>query len=368
MSAQRLKIASLLLVAACAAAAAGVTYATRPIRIGVALSPDTSLGHEAILALRYYQQRHPRIGWRPVELVVRAPTLAPADLRRAYAELDRAGVSVVVGAAISEAGLTLADEAQRTGLPCFSVAASTDALQGREDGFFRLVAGTELVGRLAARHLQPRFARVAVLTGATNRAYTESLGEAVARSLGPAAASVVSLADEEAALEQVRRWAPDAAYLIVSPDVLLRLTPRLRAQHPGIAILSSDWGLFGLPLYSPEALEGVTFVTQNGPLTPRYQELLAGYEEAHDYTPAHTAAYSFSLLDILYQGLAEAGDDRAALARWLATPRVYDYAYGRVRLDAAGDAVRELHHLLRVEQGRLRVVERMRVAEFEAGP
>lgn len=362
MSARLRKLTGALLLLGLLAAGAGA-YLTRPIVIGVSLSPDTALGHESLLALRHYVARRPQIGLRPVHLEVRTPLLERESQEQAYRELAASKASIVIGAALSKAGLIQAEQAQATGLPCFSVSASTAALRGRDDGFFRLVVDTDAAGALAATFLAPDHRRVAILAGASNRAYTEAFAQSVSKSLP--GSKVFSLADDERARVEVKAYQPDAVFLVVSPATLLRWVKTLRELiRPDLPIFSSDWGLFAVTLYSGADLEGVGFVTQNGSPIEPYAAWLREFERSFDHVAAHTSAYCVSIMDIVYRGLEEVGDDRARLRAWLATPRVYDYAYGRVALDAAGDATRAHHYLFTVHEGHLKLSAKREVAAF----
>ena len=341
-------------------------WTQRPIRIGLLVSPSTALGHEATLAVRYFLDGHPRVNGRPVELVVRTPSLAPEEQRAAFRELEQEGVSLIVGAAVSQAGVIQAEESARSGLPTLSVSASTAALSSKSDAFYRLVVDTQSCGRAAARLLSARYRRVMILTGASNRAYTETLGAALEEALA-VERQRRSLADEGAAVGALEAFAPDAVFAIVSPSDLLRVAARVREAAPRATIFSSDWGMIALPLYSSENLEDLHFISQNGVPLPSYARRLEGLAARFEHKPAHTAAYCLSIMELLYQGLREAGEDPAALKAWLDQPRTYGYAYGRVHLDANGDAVREHWHLFRVRGGELDLVESLPDPRFPEG-
>lgn len=338
-------------------------YLTRPIRIGLSLSLDTALGNEGTIAVRHWLSENPSIGWRPVELLVENPSLEAEAQRAAYRRLESQGVSVILGSAISQTGLVQAEEAARSEVPCFGISASTAALSGRADGFSRIVVGTDEAGEAAAELLRRDYERVAILTGASNRAYTEATGAAMAESLAGKGAAF-SLAMEEAALEAVVAYRPQALFLIVNPSDLLRLVKRVRGLGLALPIYSSDWGLLALPIYSPENFEGVRFFSQNGIPVPSYAARLAALQERYDHEPAHTAAYVLSILDIVRRGIEEVGTDPRDLRRWLAEPRTYDYAYGRVHVDAHGDAQRESWYLYQVRDGVLQLEETIPNSKF----
>lgn len=357
---------ALLTLALVAFAGSGVgtyAYLTRPIVIGVCLSPDTALGHEALLAVRHYVARRPSIGLRPVRLEVRTPHLERSSQQEAYRELAATPAAIVVGAALSQAGLVQAEEAAATGLPCFSVSASSAALRGRADGFFRLVVDTQAAGELTAQFLAPTYTRVAILAGARNTSYTEAFARSIAAGLP--GSRVFSLEDEERAQAELEAFQPDAVFLVVPPAVLVRWVKTLRQRvRPDLPLFSSDWGLFAVTLYSGTGLEGVGFVTQNGVPRERYAAWLRDFEQSFDHVAAHTSAYCVSILDLVYEGVEQVGDDRARLRAWFATPRAYDYAYGRFALDAYGDATRSHHYLFTVQQGQLVLTSQRAVPSF----
>ena len=296
------------------------------------------------------------------------PSLEPESQREAYRKLEERGASIILGSAISKTGLIQAEEASRSQVPCFGISASTSALSSRADGFYRIVVATDDAGAVAAALLRRDHQRVAILTGANNRAYTEALGRAIALGLGEEHGAVYSLADEDAALEQVVASGVQAVFLVVSPSDLLRLVKRIRELGLSLPIYSSDWGRFALPIYSPENFEGVRFFSQNGIPLPAYTARLRAIEERYDHEPAHTAAYALSILDIVYRGLEEVGSDPSELRAWLATPRTYDYAYGRVHLNATGDAAREHWYVYEVRAGRMILAESIPNPSFPRAP
>jgi len=320
------------------------------------------------LAFRHGVSERPRIGWRPVELIVERPSLDPESQREAYRRLEERGAAIILGSAISKTGLIQAEEASRSSVPCFGISASTSALSSRADGFYRIVVATDEAGAAAAALLQQDYQRVAVLTGASNRAYTEALGSAIARGLGEGQGTLYSLEHEEEVLNQVVADRPQALFLIVSPSDLLRLVKRIRGLGLSLPIYSSDWGLFALPIYSPDNFEGVRFYSQNGIPLPGYAARLRKLQDRYDHEPAHTAAYALSILDIVYQGLEEVGSEPSELRAWLATPRTYDYAYGRVHMNGAGDAEREHWYLYQVRAGRLVLEDSIPNPKFPRAP
>lgn len=362
----RRRVAAIVAIVAVVVALGAVALRPRPIRIGVSISQDTSLGFEAARAIRFYVERNPVVAGRPVELVIETPTLEEADQRRAYRAVAERGARVVLAACVSSTAAWCAEEADATGVPCFSVSASTAALTGRRDRFFRIVVDTAACGHQAGEQLAREHRRLVVLTGTTNRAYTEALGAAVEAGFSGDCLRL-SLGDEAEALGRMRAFQPDAVFLAVPPDVLVRLARTLRTELPDLSVTSSDWGLFALALYDPINLEGVSFLSQNGAPTPRYASLKAGFAEAYEHVPAHTSLYCFSILDVLYAGLEAVGDDPAALTAWLAQPRTYDYAFGRLHIDANGDAIREHFYLYTVREAKLTEVERVPVAAFPGG-
>lgn len=363
MTQTRRRLLALAALALSAALAIAYSWSKRPIRIGLLVSPSTALGHEATLAVRYFLDAHPQVDGRPVELVVRTPSLDPAEQRAAFQELESAGVSLIVGAAVSQAGVVQAEESARSGLPTFSVSASTAALSSKSDAFYRLVVDTQACGRASARLLSSRYQRVVILTGASNRAYTEPLGAAIEASLAVERRRL-SLADEAGAIKALGEFQPDAVFAIVSPSDLIRVVTQVRAETPQATIFSSDWGMIALPLYSGENLEDLHFISQNGVPLARYAEQLEDLTQRFEHKPAHTAAYCLSIMELLYRGLREVGDEPAALKAWLDQPRTYDYAYGRVYLDGSGDAIREHWHLFRVREGQLSLVESLADERF----
>lgn len=335
----------------------------RPVTVGVVFSVDNALGNEANLAIRALQAETVRVGLRPLRFLVRNPPLEEARIAEAFRELEEAGVSAIIGGAISQEGIVLAREAGRTGVPTIGTTSSSDLLARRKDGFYRLAMGTEALGASAADYLTSLgLSKVAVVRSGENLAYAQALADGVLRRLGPGARLVpFDGGDFDATL---RADPPDAVFLVLPPHELVQTVRVLRGWPDPPPIVSSEWAFAFTPFLFAAEMEGVEFVSQNGVPSPAHRAWIEDFRRRYKQATSYSVEYTLSAVEMVRQAVAAVGTDRRALNEYFGTPRVYEYVYGKVYVDEFGDAVHDSLAVWEVVDRRPRVKASRPVSGF----
>lgn len=346
-----------------AVALAAYAALLRPVTVGVVFSVDNALGNEANLAIRALQAETIRVGLRPLRFLVRNPPLEEARIADAFRELDEAGVSAIIGGAISQEGIVLAREAGRAGVPTIGTTTSSDLVARRKDGFYRLVMGTEALGALAADYLASLgLSRVAVVRSGENLAYAQALAESVVRHLGEGARLVPY--DGGRFEPTLRAEPPDAVFLVLPPHELVQAVRLLRGWPEPPPIVSSEWAFAFTPFLFAAEMEGVEFVSQNGVPSPPHQAWIEEFRRRYKQATSYSVEYTLSVVELVRQAAAAVGTDRGALNAYFGTPRVYEYVYGKVYVDEFGDALHDSLAVWEVVEGRPRLKSRRPVRGF----
>ena len=314
-------------------------YFMKPIRIGVILPIDTSLGNEENLFIRYYQDRHPRIGLHPVKFTIENPPAAEEDVRSAYQRLNEQGVSVIIGGVLSKDGVWLADEAAKTGIPTFGITSSTSVLSGKKDSFFRLTPNNDSQARAVGQYYQQKgVKRLGVVTSIDNIAYVDPYMKVLRENFKGEIVQIPFASADEAA-PKILEDNLDGVFTILAAKDVIQVIKIAREQNPDILIGSSSWGSVEiLSLYSGPLLDGVLFFSLGLDVTgEEYRADIADFENIYDMKATNGSAYSVSLLHIIYAAIKEAGPSRAALNAYFNSSRTYDTSYGKIAMDEFGD-------------------------------
>ena len=351
-----------LLLAACI-----FRFVTRPIKIGVVISTDTALGNEENLAVRFYKEKNPRIGLRPVHYIIHNPSIKKKDVVKAYRDLENAGVSVIIGGAISQTGIVLAEEAARSGIPTFGLSASTHLLSQKKDNFYRVVTSTEFLGPLLADYLQQQeISRVATITSLENRAYADPLADAFQHTFKGESITIPFESTPET-FERLFAWNPETIFSILPTASLIQVIKEVRLRKVDILIISSPWGVKQLlSLFSGPQLNGIRAIYYTGKeiIAPEYQALITAFEQQYDILSSFASVHTFSVLNMIYQAVTEVGTNRDKINTYFEHPRIYELGYGNIFLDAFGDAINQYYYIHEIRDGKFVLAETLKVQQF----
>ena len=341
-------------------------FITRPVKIGVVISTETFIGSEEDMAVRFYKQLYPRIGLRPVHYLIHNPSIKKEDVVKAYRDLENAEVTVIIGAAISQIGIVLAEEAARSGIPTFGITTSTHLLSGKNDHFYRIVTSTEFVGPLLADYFhRQKIARVAIINSVENTAYVDPLADSFQQAFNGESLKIPFVSTPET-FEHLFAWNPEAVFAIIPARSLIQIVKEIQLRKADILIMSSPWAIERLPsLFSGQELNGIQAFNYTGEtIAPEYQALITAFKQQHDIDPTFASVYTFSVLNMIYQAVNEVGTDRDKINTYFEHPQIYNLGYGNVYLDAFGDATIQYYYINEILNGQIVLKETLKVQQF----
>lgn len=332
---------------------------SKPIRIGVILPIEMSLGNEENLFVRYYQDKHPQIGLRPVQFLIENPTAEEDNIRNAYRQLNAQGVSAMIGGVLSKDGVWLAEEAGKTGLPTFGLTPSSAVLSGKKDAFFRLCATNALQAKAVSMYYQKvGVRRLVLVTSVENKAYADPYVKVIAENFTGELVQIPFSPNQET-YNKVFSVNPDGIFTILPAKDVIQVIKTVREQRPDIRIGSSSWGAVEiLSLYSGPLLDGVLFFSLgSGLYGDEYKADLADFEQKYRMKATNGSQYAVSVLHLLYEAIKQVGSSREAVKAYFETPRVYDTVYGKIALDEYGDAYNDRITILETVNGAMKTKE-----------
>ena len=331
----------------------------KPILIGVVLPIDTSLGNEENLFVRYFQNRHPRIGLHPVKFIIENPPAVEADVRNAARRLNERGVSAIIGGVLSKDGVWLADDAAKSGIPTFGITSSSSVLSGKKDSFFRLTPNNDSQARAVGQYYQQKgLKRLGVVTSIDNISYVDPYVRVLRENFNGEIVQIPFTSAEKVA-PKILKANLDGVFTILPAKDVIQVIKITREQNPEILIGSSSWGSIEiLSLYSGPLLDGVLFFSLGVEVYgEEYKADVAEFEKLYNMKATNGSAYTVSLLHILHTAIEEVGPSRAALRAYFNTPRTYDTSYGRMSMDEYGDGQTNRITLLQTLNGRMNTME-----------
>jgi len=295
------------------------------------------------------------------ELMVEDDRQDAATARAAFASFARRDASFVVGPMTSAMAVAVAPLAQQMNLVLISPTATTDALSGKADHFFRTAADAPTGARQLASLLRQRGAHsLAVLMDASNSAYSASFGLAAAaqfRALGGQVASEVDYRsgpalDYAGLARRLAADAPDAVLLVDSPGEAAMVAQQLRRLDTRAVLALCPWAAnVQFIEFGGRAVEGaiaLQAVDLDSPL-PRMRDFTQRYRLRFGEAPTTSAVQSYEAVMLGATALRRGG--RAALRATLAVPGRWLGLDGDISLDANGDTRRPLRPV-RVQHAR----------------
>lgn len=324
-------------------AAVGVTYSyiTRPIKIGVIIPIQSPLGNEENLFVRYYRDAHPKIGQRPVELLIENNVETEKEIKTAYEEMKNKGASIIIGGVTSEEGKWLSEQSAMYDLPTFGITASTALLKDKKDAFFRFVPTNDLQAELVAKYYSKLGKKKLVLiTDIKNKSYVEPFAKVITEKFNGKVVNVPFRADEET-YNKIVSNNPDSVFCILQAKDVIDVINNLKAKHPEIKIGSSSWGSAEiLSMYSSQVLDGVLLFSGSSKIIgERFKTEISNFQSKYDIEATKGTNYAASVIKAIYRGIEAVGDSSEALKKYFETPRDYETAFGKTQLNEYGDSL-----------------------------
>lgn len=308
---------------------------------------------------------------RPVELIVRNDAGTPDGARQAYRELTAKGVLAVIGHMTSALSLSTLPLTEETGVPLISPTTSTPLLRGRKDLFFRVQSASDVTARALARWLtgRPSIRTVCTVRDVNNDAYSNPWEAAFVEEFERLSGHILSrleyrelnAADLESLTERMTALQPDAILFISSARDAALLVRSLENAGIKSLLLSTAWAQTEAFLNDVGPLsERLIFAADNAPtdITTTLREFTWRYRKRFGIAPSFAAVRAYEAVHFLATAFNEAEGKRERFVERLMQPRIVDGLYGKIRIDAFGDASGETY-VVGVRNGRFVVLEWM---------
>ena len=342
-----------------------------PVLVGVAATltgNNAELGIQTrngvALALEDFNARG-GIGGRPVELVIKDDEGTPEGATAAASFLLEQGVSAIVGHSTSSqtmAGLKVTDPA---GTVMISPTASTTALSGKDDFFFRVVDVSATRAEILGRHIHDSrgCATMSIVYDTVNRAFTQSFVDAVRKGFENAGGKILdSLAFDSGAdpdflaiTENLAQNPPEAVCIVASDINTALVSQRVRLAGLGAPLFTSSLAFTPrLISHGGSAVEDIAtiqslWVSEDN---PAYFSYMKRYRETYGERAAFGAVFGYEAGMILFEALNEtAGKGGGPLKQALLGLGPRSVLTEIISFDPYGDVSRP-YSMLRVQNGK----------------
>ncbi|WP_186407113.1 ABC transporter substrate-binding protein [Candidatus Accumulibacter aalborgensis] len=349
----------LLAVAAMATVLLGIVACAppEPVRIGFlgGLSgrvADLGIGgrNGAILAVEMRNQQG-GIHGRPIELIAEDDQQDAEVARQAVTRLLARKVELIVGPMTSAMAVAVLPQLNAAGIVLISPTATTNALTGLDDQFFRVVAPTAThVFRSAEYHFRRQgLRRVVLVYDLRNKAYSESwagdfrkafeaLGGRIVGEVGFDASN--ALADLALA---VLASEPDGVLIIANSVDTALLLQQIRRRDAGVRLATAEWAateqLIELGGRAAEGVIVAQYVDRES-RAPAYLAFSRAYRERFAHDPGFPGLTAFDATNVALDALTSRSAGQSVKQAILAHG---DFAGAQlpIRFDAHGDTQRD---------------------------
>ena len=254
---------------------------------------------------------------RQVKLVVFDHGNSTDKVREGVEELADEGVRAIIGPPTSEMAKAATLTANEHKIVIISPTASTVELSGMDDYFFRVYPTSAGNARSLAEYAANVAGnqRIAVVSSATNKSFTEPWQEAFSQRFKELAGEITTTVDispeggETGLLkiaQQIVATDPQGILLLTNSIDAGLFSQQVRKLSSDIDLYGSDWTFSGeLVQYGGKSVEGFTFTTnmdmQNK--TPAFETFKRDFAERFDKEPNFPAVFSYEAAQLLFDAL-----------------------------------------------------------------
>lgn len=254
---------------------------------------------------------------RQVKLVVFDHGNSTDKVREGVEELADEGVRAIIGPPTSEMAKAATLTANEHKIVIISPTASTVELSGMDDYFFRVYPTSAGNARSLAEYAANVAGnqRIAVVSSATNKSFTEPWQEAFSQRFKELAGEITTTVEispeggETGLLklaQQIVATDPQGILLLTNSIDAGLFSQQVRKLSSDIDLYGSDWTFSGeLVQYGGKSVEGFTFTTnmdmQNK--TPAFETFMRDFAERFDKEPNFPAVFSYEAAQLLFDAL-----------------------------------------------------------------
>jgi branched-chain amino acid transport system substrate-binding protein len=300
---------------------------------------------------------------RPIELIIKDDQQDKKKALEADEALIEEGVVAIIGHMTSAMSMAAVPLMNRKKVLMVSPTTSTDALEGMDDYFIRVLPPNSAETDHLAYHavVEMGIRDLSAVYGLANRAYTEKfvnnfakafeqLGGKVVliRSFGPGEAH-----DFSELAESLMKPDPDAILLVAGALDAAMICQHIRMLGSAIPIFSSGWAMTDdfIEQGGP-TVDGVVFsqLIDVDSQTPSYLAFVEAFESRFGDPPDFAACHGYEAARMIIDALKK-NPDPQALKETILKQKRFPGVQGEITLDPYGDPKRE-RFLIRVKNGR----------------
>jgi branched-chain amino acid transport system substrate-binding protein len=309
------------------------------------------------------------ISGRKVQLIIKDDAQQPDAARQAVRDLVREGVAAIVGPMTSDMGIAAAPVATESGVLLMSPTATTEALSGIDDQFFRVTSTTRsFASRNAIYQLKTgSMRRVAAVYDLGNRSFTENWLKNFRQAFAEGGGEILTTQGFEVSQDtmflriarELLAFGPDGVLIVANSMDSALLCRQLRKLDEAIPITLSDWGATERLLeLGGKAVEGVSVVQtfDRNSTAPRYQEYRRIYLERYNREPGFSGVNTYDAVNVVMEAV-ERQKRGQNLKDTLLAIRQFEGLQGLFSFDDFGDVRRPHASMSIVRDGQFVVVE-----------
>jgi branched-chain amino acid transport system substrate-binding protein len=339
-------IALLLLAAACQKQPVKIGF------IGCITGKGSDLGLSAkngVLLARDYLNARRGINGREIELIIRDNAMDPDKTVEEVKSLSSQGVAAIIGPLTSTAAMAAVQEAEKRKLLLMSPSATTDALTGVDDWFFRIQPPNSYETRNIAAYIMEEIKpkKIAAFIDLSNSSYTLNWYESFKKDMSFfREVSLIPMKfdsrDEVSYFSMVKGLEiekPDCVVLIVNGLDAALICQQMEKMKMDLPVISCIWAKTKEFIYhAGTSGEGVIFFQHydEDNSEPSYLTFKELYRERYHSNPDYAAHSAFEALMVIHQALSLDPDEKR-LRETIVHQKVFQGLQGTISFSPQGD-------------------------------
>lgn len=290
------------------------------------------------------------IAGRRLELDVRDLRSDDANVIPVTRELIDSGASLIVGYYTSAAAIAALPVSEASGVPLISSSATSGALTGKSDAFFRTVMSSDNDIHLLAADMKARgFKRALFIAASWNKPYVDTYALPLRQYVDVVADirfDAIDAIDFEAIrllkVNPQKRY--DAVCIVASSLDTGIIAQELSVRGLSAPLYVSGWaGNDDLVVYGGSAVDGAVFVHQTDPADPGIAAMAERYRVAFKVEPGFSAIQTWDAMLFACAAIQKAKGDPGAIGGALRSIRGFEGLAGTISIDEYGDAKRTVY-------------------------
>lgn len=325
-----------------------------------------SMGRDGAQLAVEMRNRAGGVRGRQVELLIRDAETQPERAAAVIDALRAQEVQAIVGPMTSRAAMPAVAAANRNGMVMVAGTATTTALSGRDDHFFRVIPDAAVAAAHAARHhVQAGWKKAALVVDVANADYVESWLSAYRQAFVAAGGHLAGVhrfdsrasRDYAAIATELLAMRPDLVVLSTEATDAALLAQKLRQQRPAMPLAASNWAATErLIELGGKSVEGM-LVEQSfrrDDSSPAFQAFRAAFVARFAREPNVGGVAGFDAANVVLSTLEQAGR-REEVKPALLAQRRFPALQGEIVFDDHGDSQGRMY-LCRIKNGRFESV------------